>query len=225
MSVTFATVPAEPGEEQVVLRPVSWDAYEKLNDDLGDGRNPRMIYCDGRLTIMVTSRNHDWYAERLGQLIVALASALRIPWEDAGQATFRRKDMDAGLEGDKTFYLAEHAKLMKGPRNIDLDVQPPPDLALEVEVTHPADSAMVAWGRLGVPEVWRFDPVQEQFGFWLRCENESYALSERSLAFPLLTAQDVLDQIRLAEQLGASDWHDQLGDWTRSVILPRLTGV
>ena len=224
MSMTIPRAPVAPGDEQVVLRRISWGTYEKLNDELGEGRNPRMIYCDGELTIMVTSRRHDWYAERLGQMIVALASALRIPWEDAGQATFRRKDMNAGLEGDKTYYLAEHAKLMKGPRDIDLDVQPPPDLAIEVEVSHSADSALTAWGRLGVPEVWRFDPVEEQVGFCLRCEDETYTVSQRSVAFPLLTTEDVLNQMRLADKLGASDWYDQLGDWIRSVILPRLKG-
>jgi Uma2 family endonuclease len=224
MPVTFPSAPVEPGEEQVVLRRITWDAYERLNDEAGEGRNPRMIYCDGKLTIMVKSRKHDWYAERLGQMVVALASALRIPWEDGGQATFRRKDLDAGLEGDKTYYLAEHAKLMKGSRNIDLDTQPPPDLAIEVEVSHPADAALKAWGRLRVPEVWRFDPVEEQFGFNLRCEDGSYTVSPSSAAFPFLTTEDVLNQMRLAEELGAWDWHDQLGNWIRNVILPRLKG-
>jgi Uma2 family endonuclease len=224
MSVAFPPAPVAPGDEQVVLQPISWDAYEKLNDDLGEKSRSRVIYCDGKLTIMTTSRKHDWYSERLGQLIVALASALRMPWEDAGQATFRRKDMNAGLEGDKTYYLAEHANLMKGSRNIDLDVQPPPDLAIEVEVSHPADSALTAWGRLGVPEVWRFDPVQEQFGFSLRGFDERYSVSERSPAFPILTAADVIEQMHLADKLGASDWYNQLGDWTQGTILPRLNG-
>jgi Uma2 family endonuclease len=224
MSVTFPPAPLALGEEQVVLRRISWDVYEKLNDELDEGSNPRMIYCDGELTIMTKSRKHDWYAERLGQMIVALASALRIRWEDAGQATFRRKDMNAGLEGDKTYYLGVNAELMKGSRNIDLDVQPPPDLAIEVEVSHPADSALTAWGRLRVPEVWRFDPVAEEFRFCLRCEDETYTDSDRSLAFPFLTTADALSQMRLAEQLGAYDWYDQLGDWIQTVILPRLKG-
>ena len=76
---------------------------------------------------------------------------------------FDAKNMDAGLEGDKTFYFGEHAVLMRGPVDIDLDVQPPPDLAIEVEVSHSADAALVAWGRLGVPEVWRFQPKSSQF--------------------------------------------------------------
>jgi Uma2 family endonuclease len=218
MSVTFPPAPLAPGEEQVVLRRISWDVYEKLNDELDERSNPRMIYCDGKLTIMTKSREHDWYAERLGQLVVALADGLEIPWEDAGQATFRRKEMKAGLEGDKTFYFREHAELMVGPANIDLSVQPPPDLAIEVEVSHPADAAMEAWGRLGVVEVWRFDPVSEEFGFWLRQEDATYKQSERSAAFPTLRATDVLEQMRLAAELGAAKWHVQARDWDQNVI-------
>ena len=225
MSVTFATVPAEPGEEQVVLRPVSWDAYEKLNDDLDEGRNPRMIYCDGKLTIMTKSREHDWYGERLGQLVVALAEGLQILWEDAGQATFRRKEMKAGLEGHKTFYLGQHAELMVGPRNIDLSVQPPPDLAIEVEVSHPADAAMEAWGRLGVAEVWRFDPVADECSFWHRQDDGTYAQSAQSAAFPTLKVEDVLEQMRRAAKLGAAKWHTQLRDWIQKVLKPRLNGT
>jgi Uma2 family endonuclease len=222
MSVTFISPPPEPVERHVVLRGLSWDLYEKVNDALSEGRNPRMIFCDGSLTIVVKSRKHDWYGERLGQLVVALAEGLKIPWEDAGQATFRRKEMNAGLEGDKTFYLGGNAELMKGPRNIDLTVQPPPDLAIEVEVSHSADAAMDAWGRLGVAEIWRFDPVSDEFRFWLRQVDGSYSASDYSLAFPSLGEADVLDQMRRASELGASEWHIQLREWVQNVIRPQL---
>ncbi len=218
MSVTLISPPPEAGENCVVLRGLSWDLYEKVNDALDEGRNPRMIFCVGSLTIVVTSRRHDWYGERLGQLAVALAEGLKIPWEDAGQATFRRKETNAGLEGDKTFYLAGNAELMKGPRNIDLTLQPPPDLAIEVEVSHSDDAAMDAWGRLGVAEIWRFDPVSEEFRFWIRQVDGSYSIADCSLAFPILVAADVLDQMRRASELGASEWHIQLREWVQNLI-------
>jgi len=149
MAVIYPKSPVERGEAQIVLRRVSWDLYMKSGDLIGEGGPRRIIFCDGELTISVTSRKHNWYAERLGQMIVALASALRIPWEDAGRATFRCKALNAGLEGVKTYYLAEHAETMIGPRNIDLDVQPPPDLAIEVEASHLVASALTALGSTG----------------------------------------------------------------------------
>ena len=153
-----------------------------------------------------------------------MARGLGIPWEDAGQATYRREKLDAGLEGDKTFYFGEHAVLMRGPLDIDLAVQPPPDLAIEVEVSHSADAALVAWGRLGVPEVWRFQPKSSQFSILVRRDDGSYSQSERSLVFPALSSADVLEQLTRANELGADRWNEQLEAWFSGVIRPRLTG-
>ncbi len=130
MSVTLMNPPAaetENGEQRFVMGRVSWDAYLKINEALDDQPGLRMIYCDGRLVFVGKSRRHDWFAERFGELVKALAHGLGIPWEDAGQATYRRETMDAGLDGDKTFYFADHAVLMRGPLDIDLAAQPPPD--------------------------------------------------------------------------------------------------
>src|SRR5262245_21869868 len=125
-AATLSTVADPGGDQWVVLRGVSWEGYVAINDAVVDPANLRMIYCDGRLTLLTESRKHGWYAERLGQLVVALAGGLRIPWEDAATATYRREGK-GGVDGDKTFYFGDHVELMRGARDIDLDVQPPPD--------------------------------------------------------------------------------------------------
>jgi Uma2 family endonuclease len=205
----------------MVIEGVSWDAYVALNDSIGERKNPRMIYCAGRLTLVTKSRRHEWYGERFAELVKALADGLDIFWEDAGSTTYRRRTKKSGAEGDKTFYFATHAELMKGPLDVDLEAQPPPDLAIEVEVGHSADEAMRVWGRLRVPEVWRFEPIAEEFGFWLLRKSGTYRRSDRGLAFSTLTAADVIRQMRLADQLGAGAWHKQLPNWVRETILPR----
>jgi Uma2 family endonuclease len=227
MSVTLLTPPAteaDTGEQRFVIGRVSWDAYVKISEALDDQPGLRMIYCDGRLVFVGKSRRHDWFAERLGEFVKAMARGLGIPWEDAGQATFRRENMDAGLEGDKTFYFADHAVRMRGPVDIDLADQPPPDLAVEVEVSHSADSALVAWGRLGVSEVWRYQPKTGDFRFCVRADDGSYVSADRSLAFPMLSTADVLEQLARANELGADRWNEQLERWVRDVVRPRITG-
>ena len=95
MSVTLATPPAaetENGEQSFVMGRISWDAYVKISDALEEQRGLRMIYCDERLDFVGKSRRHDWFAERLANLVVALARGLGVPWEDAGGATYRRKN-------------------------------------------------------------------------------------------------------------------------------------
>jgi Uma2 family endonuclease len=227
MSVTLLIpqgIESDNGEQRFVMGNVSWDAYLRISEALDDHPGLRMIYCDRRLVFVGKSRRHDWFAERLGEFVKAVARGLGIPWEDAGQATFRRENMDAGLEGDKTFYFRDNAVLMRGPVDVDLAAQPPPDLAIEVEVSHSADAALLAWGRLGVPEVWRFQPKTGEFRFCVRAQDGTYASVERSLAFPSLSIADVLQQLTRANELGADRWSEQLPDWVDRVIRPRLTG-
>jgi Uma2 family endonuclease len=201
------------GDQRVDLRNIPWDLYVALNDAAGEKPGCRMIYAQGRLTFLTTSRKHDWFAERLANLVQTLARRLKIPWQDAGQATYRSAEQDVGIEGDKTFYFHDHAVQMRGSVDIDLTVQPPPDLAIEVVVAHPANTAMLSWGRLGVPELWIYIPRRETFGIWIRNEAGSYVEAAQSLAFPGLDSAELLDRMRKADAMDLSSWLDELDVW------------
>jgi Uma2 family endonuclease len=221
MLVTLPAPRADSSAHLVVVEGVGWDTHVALNDSIGERKNPRMICCEGRLTLVTRSRTHEWHAERLAELVKAPAEGLDIPWEDAGSATYRREKKKSGAEGDKTLYFAALAEVMEGSPNVDLEVQPPPDLAVEVVVSHAADDAMRAWGRLGIPEVWTYDPIAEEFISWPWREDGSYDQSERGRAFPVLTVADVVGPMRLADHLGAGAWHKRLSTWVRETIVPR----
>jgi Uma2 family endonuclease len=218
---TTANAPNVEAEQRLVLTGVRWDQYVRVADTLGDRRGFRLIYCQGRLTLLTKSRPHEWFSRCLGHVVVAVASACGVDWEPAGETTFRREDMNAGVEGDDTFYLGPNAALMRGPQSVDLTVHPAPDLAIEVELTHPADDAMRAYGRIGVPEVWRFDAEAWSLSFWLRQDDGTYLQAPASRAFPALTPADVVEQLQHAERLGTRPWHDQLATWARQVVAPR----
>jgi len=226
-AMAIATAKPRPlgGEQHLVLYDLKYDSYVAIDDALGDGHAVRLIYVDGRLTFLTASRRHEWYAGRLAELVKVVASAAGIDWESAGSSTFRRREKEVGVEGDETFYFGPHAEQMRGPVNIDLTTQPPPDLAIEVEVTHPADDAMLVYGRLGVPEVWRLDVDSWALSFCLLREDGTYAASDRGVALPWLEAAEILEQLRLAESLGAGRWFLQLDGWVRAVILPRIDQI
>lgn len=154
---------------------------------------------------------------------MAVAAYLEFDCEPSGEATFRRRPKAAGLEGDRTFHFGANAQRMQGLRNYDFEVDPPPDLAIEVEATHSADDAIAAWGRLGVAEVWRFDAATFTCTFWNR-RGETYEQTAHSMFFPMLDPSDVVFQIRRAEELGSSRWYRQLEEWVRDVIRPRIDG-
>jgi Uma2 family endonuclease len=113
---------------------------------------------------------------------------------------------------------------MRGPINIDLATQPPPDLAIEVEVANPADQAIATYARLGVPEVWRFDTRRKTLSFLILGPDGTYQPAPRSRSLPMLGPEDVLEQVRLAEELPSfSRWFAQLNEWVRTTIVPRKT--
>jgi Uma2 family endonuclease len=181
----------------------------------------RLIFAEGRLTFVTRSQRHEWYTECLGTFTLMVASGCAIDCESAGSTTFRREDVGAGAEGDKTFYFGPHAVRMRGPRDVDLSVDPPPDLAIEVEVTHPADEAMITWGRLGVPEVWRFDAKRRSLTIWHRREDGTYRRVQRSRYLPMIDPSEVVEQIGAAEAVGMSRWTGDLIEWVRDVLVPR----
>jgi len=225
MSTPFVSPPAaETGttEQRFVMGDISWDACVTISDALDEHLGVRTIYDDGRLIFMGKSRRHEWLSDSLGHLVMGIASHLGIPCEPSGEATYRRLERNAGLEGDRTFHLRANAERMRGGRNYDFAVDPPPDLAIEVEVSHPADDAINAWGRVGVPEVWRFDSASFTCSFWKLRDDGSYEQTDRSIGLPMLSPNDVVELIELAQGTGTAPWLVQLPGWVDRVIRPRL---
>jgi Uma2 family endonuclease len=214
MSIAASWPQASGAEQRVVLPRIGWSIYDAILRNAGEDRSPRLVYLDRDLILMTKSRRHEWFAERLAQLVWAVAVGSEIACEDAAEATFRRADLDAGVMGDKTFYLGEHADRMRGPRDVDLSVDPPPDLAIEVEISHAPTEALEVYRRLGVGEVWHVvgrGPLSVQI---LRLDPVGiYTAAEQSRVLPALRAEMILEQLLQAESLGASAWFTRLPGW------------
>src|SRR5438876_9944001 len=116
---TTSTTPASPETDgqQFVIPGVSWEAYVGFNDALGERRSPRMVYCAGRLIFMGKTRHHEWMSDCLGNFVLGVAGVLGLECEPSGEATCRRREKDAGLEGDRTFHFGRNAERMRGPKN------------------------------------------------------------------------------------------------------------
>jgi len=213
----------EEAEQRLDLPGIGWDRYITISDALPERRGVRLFYLDGSLTFLTLSRRHDWFVDQLDMILKEVALACDVAFDIAGSATLRREDREAGLEGDRTYYFGANAALMGGPIDIDLTTQPPPDLAIEVEVSHPADKAMRIYARLGVPEVWRVDARRGTVGFWTLADDGGYRPASRSRGLPMLGPEDVLAQLHLADEIKQYNrWHAQLTRWVRDVIVPRV---
>ena len=194
----------ETDGQRFVIPGVSWEAYVAFNDSLGERSVARMVYCAGRLTFIGKSRLHEWMSDCLGNFVLGVAVVLGLECEPSGEATCRRREKEAGLEGDRTFHFGANAERMKSAKDYDFEVDPAPDLAIEVEVSHPADDAIIAWGRLGVPEIWRFDARRWQCTFWNRRDDGTYCQVSRSLFLPALEPDDVVQQMKRCKRSGPS---------------------
>ena len=139
--------------QRLVLQGLTWHDYIQIGNILCDRPAMRLTFNRGTLEIMVTSREHDFFKKRLGRLIEILAEVFRCSIEPAGDMTFQREDLEKGLEGDNCWWI-EHAEQVRGKLTWDSAVDPPPDLLLEIEVSHMARMAIYA--SLRVPQMWYF---------------------------------------------------------------------
>ena len=178
-----------PANQTVVLEDVSWQTYEKLLGDLVDRSAPRMTYDRGVLEIMSPTPENERLNRTLAQLVEVLAEELEVETENLGSATFRREDLERGFEPDSCFYI-RNADLVRGKSRLDLTVDPPPDLVIEIDITNPSVSKMPIYAQIGVPEIWRYDGTTFRID---RLAGSEYLASDKSLAFPILTVQAVSD--------------------------------
>jgi Uma2 family endonuclease len=139
-----------------IFEKVSWDYYTQTLLALdASGQHGRVTYDRGRMEIMTVGRRHEIIKKTIGRLLEIYASEMRIGIEGVGNVTCRRKGLDRGLEPDECYYVTSE---YRGSDDLlDLENNPPPDLAIEVEVTRGIGTRRSIYAELGVPEVWRFD--------------------------------------------------------------------
>jgi Uma2 family endonuclease len=196
------------------LRGVSYDFYEEVRLAPGN-RGLRMTYYNGTLEIMSPLYRHEKYSWRLGLIILAVTSVLGIPCTGSGSTTFKRRGRRMkrgwGKEPDQSFYLANEPSI-RGKDEIDLEVDPPPDLWIEVDHRGSSRGRLPLYAALGIPEVWQFRPHQKRLWFG-RLEGDTYVEIERSHALPMLTPERVLEALNLGEGLSESQWDPLLRAW------------
>lgn len=166
-----------PGQ-RIVLRDVPWRQFEDILAELGDRRGSRVAYFQGTLEIVAPLPKHEQTKVVISYLLTTLLDELDMDWEPLGSTTFKRQDMQAGIEPDDCFYIQNHARMI-GKERIDLNVDPPPDLALEIDVT--SKTQLSAYEALRVPEIWRYEQGQLQINV---LREGRYIESQTSLTFP-----------------------------------------
>jgi Uma2 family endonuclease len=168
-------------QQHIAFDGVSWELYELLLKDIGD-RPIRVTYYRGSIEIMSPIPKHDKARWWIGRLIDMMCLELEVPVEGLGSTTFRKRTTEAGLEPDTCYYV-QNAATVRGKDRLDLSVDPPPDLAIEIDITRRSIKKQPVYAALGVPELWRWDGKSLSV---LLLRDGRYATSVASAAFPFL---------------------------------------
>lgn len=206
----LAPAPQDPA--RIVLDGVSWDQYVQVSDALTPQHGLRLTYDGRRLEFMTLSYLHEHFGHLLGRIIEMLAFELGIELEGGGSTTFRHEDVERGLEADECYWVA-HAAEMIDVREWDPEIHPPPDLAVEIDITSSSLNRREIYARLRVPELWRFDGQSLQ-AFRL-AETGEYVPIEMSLAFPFLRVSDLEAFLVAREGESETQTIRRFVDWVR----------
>jgi Uma2 family endonuclease len=209
--------------ETITLRNIDWETYCKLRDE-PTNYHIRMAYLDGDLTFMSPDPTHDEGAESLGLLVRGVTSGLGLRVKGIRTTTLRRGTAPvkgSGKEPDNAFYIGENELLMRNLKKkgkLDLAVDPPPDLAIEVDHTRDSEAALAIYARLGVPEVWRYDVRGHALRFG-RLAGDAYQEVDRSVCLPKLTPALILQALDVFDEgdMDENAWLDWIKEWARGL--------
>jgi Uma2 family endonuclease len=203
-----------PDGAMLRLEDISWDEYEQLLDQLAEWRGMRVSYDRGRVEIMSPSFQHEKFIAFISGMGRILAEEMDITVEAAGATTYKQESLLKGSEGDESFYV-KNAGAIIGKRQIDLDIDPPPDVVVEVDITNESLSKFPIYAAFLVPEIWRYDGKQARV---YHLVNESYLERDASLSFPSLTAQAMTEFLEQSKAQGQTAALAAFRHWVRAAI-------
>jgi Uma2 family endonuclease len=201
-----------PPEERILLHDVTWETYEQLLANYENSSGPRFTYDRGVLEIMSPSSEHEELNDVFKLLVNALAEEWGIETRGFGSTTFRREDISRGFEPDSCFYI-QNVGSIKGVTRLDLAVHPPPDLLVEIDITHPSLDKFPLYAAAGVPEVWHYDGRALKI---LRLEGSGYVETRESAAFTRLTDEVLTRFIEESGTMSRLDWLRRVRAWARA---------
>jgi Uma2 family endonuclease len=191
---------------------VDWAKYERLLDEVKERPGLRISYDSGRLTVVSPLPEHEEYKGTIYGLVLILAEELDLKLETRGSATYKRQRDSKGAEPDESFYV-KTAEAIIGKRHIDLTVDPPPDIVVEIDSTNDSLWKFSIYAALGVSEIWRYDGKQAQI---YRLVDEAYVESSSSGSFEMMTPAVLTEFIELSKTSGQSSARSAFRQWVRS---------
>jgi len=202
-----------PPGHQLLLKDVSWQMFEKILEELGETRAARVSYSKGMLEIMTPLAEHEDDKVIIGDLVKALLEELDIEFRSLGSTTFKNQEMAQAVEADDCFYIRNEAAI-RGKKRIDLNFDPTPDLAIEIDIT--SRTQFNNYEALGVPELWRYNGRNLQINI---LQEGKYVESNNSYNFPELPIGEIIHQyVEQSKAVGRNATMRAFRNWVRAQI-------
>lgn len=222
MSIATAPAPTIPLQERsrapnghVVMENISWETYRRLREE-SEGQHLKMTFDRGRLEIMPPRPMHSLATRFLDITITTLCRELGIRLSGYRDTTWQREIADRGLEADECYYIQNAALAdARGP-DIDLERDPPPDLAVETDVTHSSVDKEAVYAAIGVPELWRWD--NGRIRIRLLSSEGVYEDAQRSRALPMFPPEIAERFVRLRISGGETPASEAFTAWVRQTF-------
>ncbi len=177
MQIDFCQIEIKTGQ-QLFLKDVDWDSFEDLLEELREKRATRISYYNQELEIICPFAGHEDNKEIIKDLIQNILEILNVEFICLGSTTFKKKSMKSAVEPDSCFYIENEIKV-RGKIRINLNQDPPPDLAIEIDIT--SRTHFDNYEKLSVPELWRYNGETLEINV---LKQDRYENSENSLHFP-----------------------------------------
>jgi len=206
-----------PTDQRLLLSDVDWSTYERLLRDL-EGRHLRFNFDRGQLEIMTVSPEHERIKKLLARLLEAMTEELNIPILSLGNTIFRREESARGLEPDECWYIGHEAE-MRERNTIDLVIDPPPDLVIEIEIGRGVLDRLDIYAALGVPEVWRCDGMN--LTVEVLSDGGQYIESDRSPTFPDIPLVGIVEHLNQRGRTDETSIIRSFRAWVQTVAVRR----
>lgn len=133
----------------VVRVPGTWQDYQSILAHLGDRTSPRIKYRDGELLFMVPLPEHGKQLDIIVDMVKVLLRHQGLKFDSYHETTMDLPE-HSGVIPDHFFYIGELPVV--GKRRIDWSNDPPPNLAIECDIT--SFTSVNDYLPYGVSELW-----------------------------------------------------------------------
>jgi Uma2 family endonuclease len=203
------------GERRVVFKNITWQGYQQLLSILGEHRAARLTFDRGILEITMPLEEHEFSGRLIERMILILVVELGLKVKTMGSTTLDRSDLDRGAEPDNAYYI-QNQSLVAG-RKVDLATDPPPDLVVEVDITHTDINKPTLYAAIGVPEFWRYNGQGWRI---YQLQGDRYLELSYSPTFPMVSKEKLYEFLEVAQTDEVAAEVD-LRQWVRGSIEPK----